>query len=347
MKSDRYVRVALTLIIFFLAGVVIKSAKSILIPFSLAVFVSYLVAAPFDFLVKRKVPRLLASLAVLFLAFFVLYLVAVLFYGSGQSFVEEFPRYAQKFEALWTEFDDWLTARNIGGLNALLAKIDIGKITSSAVQIIGPFFSVLSNLFMIILFLAFLLASRGKLAAKLKLILPGEDAAQAASVLKAMHREIASYVKIKTMMSAINGIMVWLVLLAFGADFAAPQGILAFFLNFIPSVGSGLAAVLRFVLAFAQFGNLLTPLLIVIITVGLDSVFSEAVEPRLLGRGLDLSPLFVLFAVFFWTWMWGVPGTILAVPIAVMAKVVCDHVPGLKPIGVLMGGCGKENNRPR
>lgn len=342
MKNDRFVRVALTLIVFFLAGVVLKAAKSILIPFSLAVFVSYLLAAPFDALVRRKVPRILAYLAVLFLAIFVLYMTAIMFYGSGLSFVEEFPRYGQRFEELWKEFDTWLTARNIGGLNALLAKIDIGKITSSALQLLGPFFSILSNVFMVILFLAFLLASRGKLACKFKAILPGHQAVEAGNILAAMHREIADYVKIKTLMSALNGIMVWLVLLAFGADFAAPQGILAFFLNFIPSVGSGVAALIRFALAFAQFGNFWTPLLIIVITVGLDNILGNVLEPRFLGRGLDLSPLLVLFAVFFWTWMWGIPGTILAVPIAVMAKIVCDHVPGLKPLGILMGGGGKD-----
>jgi AI-2 transport protein TqsA len=345
MKNDRFVRAALTFIVFFLAGVVLKTAKSILIPFSLAVFVSFLVAAPFDALIKRKVPRILAYLAVLFLAFFVLYLAASLFYDSGQSFVAEFPRYAQKFEALWKELDAWLAARNVGGLNALLAKIDVGKITSSAVQVLGPFFSVLSNVFMVLIFLAFLLASRGKLAAKLRIILPGDEAAEAGSVLKAMHREIAGYVKIKTLMSALNGLLVWVVLLAFGADFAAPQGILAFFLNYIPTVGSGMAALVRFALAFAQFGNIWTPLLILVVTAGLDSLMGNILEPRLMGRGLDLSPLLVLFAVFFWTWMWGIPGTILAVPIAVMGKIACDHVPGLRPIGVLMGGGGKDLNR--
>jgi len=345
MKDDRFVRIALTLICFFLAGVVLKTAKSILIPFSLAVFVSYLVAAPFDFLVRLKVPRILAYLSVLCVAFFGLYAVAALFYSSGQAFVTEFPRYAQKFETIWKEFDVWLSEQNIGGLNALIAKIDIGKITSSAVQVLSPVFSILANVFMVLIILAFLLASRGKLATKLRLILPVGEAAEAGSVLKAMHREIAGYVKIKTMMSVINGLEIWLVLVAFGADFAAPQGILAFFLNYIPSVGSGMAALIRFALAFAQFGNLWKPLLIVVITVGLDSVSGNVIEPRLMGRGLDLSPLLILFALFFWTWMWGIPGTILAVPIAVMGKVVCDHVPGLRPIGVLMGGGGRDLNR--
>jgi len=344
MKNDRYVRAALTFIVFFLAGVVLKTAKSVLIPFSLAVFVSYLVAAPFDALIKRKVPRILAYLSVLFLAFFVLYVAAALFYSSGQSFVTEFPNYSQRFETIWKEIDTWLATRNIGGLNALLAKIDVGKITSSAVQVLGPFFSILSNVFMVLLFLAFLLASRGKLGAKLRLILPGDESAGACSVLKSMHREMAGYVKIKTLMSVLNGLMVWVVLLAFGADFAAPQGILAFFLNFVPTIGSGMAALIRFALAFAQFGNFWTPLLIIVITVGLDNLLGNILEPRLMGRGLDLSPLLLLFAVFFWTWMWGIPGTILAVPIAVMGKITCDHVPGLKSLGILMGGGGKDLN---
>jgi len=342
MKEDRFVRAALTFIVFFLAGVVLKTAKSVLIPFSLAVFISYLVAAPFDALVKRKVPRILAYFAVLFLACFVLYVAAALFYSSGQSFVTEFPSYSQKFETLWKEIDTWLATRNIGGLNALLAKIDVGKITSSAVRVLGPFFSILTNVFMVLIFLAVLLASRGKLAAKLRLILPGGKSAETCTVLRSMHQEMAGYVKIKTLMSVLNGLMVWVVLLAFGADFAAPQGILAFFLNYIPTIGSGMAAVVRFVLAFAQFGNIWTALLIFAVTAGLDSIMGNILEPRLMGRGLNLSPLLVLFSVFFWTWMWGIPGTILAVPIAVMGKIACDHVPGLHPLGVLMGGGGKD-----
>ena len=131
--------------------------------------------------------------------------------------------------------------------------------------------------------------------------------------------------------------MVWIVLKAFGVDFAALFGLLAFFLNFIPNIGSFLAMALRVGFTFFQFGDFWTPFWVFAITEGLDAVLGNYIEPRVMGKGLGLSPLLVFFSLLFWGWLWGIPGMILSVPLTAVVRIVCQNVPSLRPVAVLMG----------
>jgi hypothetical protein len=114
-------------------------------------------------------------------------------------------------------------------------------------------------------------------------------------------------------------------------------GFLAFVLNFIPDIGSLIATALRVGFAFFQFGTFWTPFWILVITVGLDSIFGYFIEPKIMGKGLGLSPLLVFFSLLFWGWLWGIPGMILSVPLTAVIKIVCQNVPALRPVAVLMG----------
>jgi predicted PurR-regulated permease PerM len=120
-------------------------------------------------------------------------------------------------------------------------------------------------------------------------------------------------------------------------DFAPLFGFLAFLLNYIPNVGSLIATVLRVGFAFFQFGTFWVPFWILVITVGLDTLMGNLVEPRIIGKGLGLSPLVVFFSLVFWGWLWGIPGMIMAVPLVAVIKIVCQNVPSLRPGAVLMG----------
>jgi AI-2 transport protein TqsA len=157
------------------------------------------------------------------------------------------------------------------------------------------------------------------------------------SMLEAINGQVRKYLVIKTAMSLVNGLMVWIVLALFGVDFAALFGLLAFLLNFIPSIGSLLATALRVGFAFFQFGTFWTPLWILVVTVSLDTVMGSFLEPKIMGKGLGLSPLLVFFSLLFWGWLWGIPGMILSVPLTAVVKIVCQNIPALRPVAVLMG----------
>lgn len=336
MNDDKFFKGALAIVLLFVAGVVLKLARPVLIPFILAVFLSYIIDPILTFLTRCRCPRPWAVPIVLVMMAVFLYLVGVLVYSSGKAFVAELPKYQDRLGDLAR-----ILGKGIGPFKidvpAALGSLDINQAGGVILRAIGPFFTVLGKLLLVFLFLVFIVAGRGRLEAKIPKAIGDGHAGRVHGILDRINVQVRKYLVIKTAMSLVNGLTVWIVLKAFGVDFAALFGLLAFLLNFIPSIGSLIAAVLRVGFAFFQFGTFWTPFLILIITSGSDAIMGNLVEPRIMGKGLGLSPLLIFFSLLFWGWLWGIPGMILSVPLTAVIRIVCQNVPGLKPIAVLMG----------
>ncbi len=152
---------------------------------------------------------------------------------------------------------------------------------------------------------------------------------------------LQQYVGIKTFVSALTGLLCYVVMKLVGLDFAETWGVLAFALNFIPSIGSMLAVALPAIVSLVQFETL-TPFLIIVAGCGMvQFVIGNIVEPAMTGKKLNLSPMMVILALTLWTALWGIPGAFLSVPITVCVMIVLSHVPGAKWAAVLMSGDGK------
>jgi predicted PurR-regulated permease PerM len=336
VSDDKFYKAALAIVLLFAACVVLKLARPVFIPFILAVFLSYIIDPALAFLTRRRCPRSWAVVVVLVMMGVFLYLVGVLVFSSGKAFVAELPKYQERLADLGRFFEKGLGPFKIDVPTAL-GSLDVNRIGNAFLGAIGPFFSVLGKLLLVFLFLVFIVAGRGRAEAKIPKAIGDGHAGRIHGVLERINIQIRKYLVIKTAISIANGLMVWIVLKAFGVDFAALFGLLAFFLNFIPNIGSAIAAVVRVSFAFFQFGTLWTPLWILVITVGLDSILGDFIEPRALGKGLGLSPLLVFFSLLFWGWLWGVPGMILSVPLTAVIRIVCQNIPALRPVAVLMG----------
>ena len=336
MDEDKFFRLATAVIVLVVAGVVLKLARPVLVPFVLAFFLSYLIDPALTFLTRCRCPRPEAVLIVLALMFVVLYLLGALVYTSGKSLVSELPRYEQRLEELVR-----LAQTGVGPFKVDLASavgnLDIDRLAAGLLGAIGPFFKFLGKLLLVFLFLVFIVSGRGRAAAKIPKALGDGQAGRVRSMLESINAQVRKYLLIKTATSLLNGLMVWAVLALFGVDFAAVFGLLAFLLNFIPNIGSMIATTLRVGFAFFQFGTFWTPFWILVITVGLDTLLGNFLEPKVMGKGLGLSPLLVFFSLLFWGWLWGVPGMILSVPLTAVIKIVCQNVPALRPVAVLMG----------
>jgi AI-2 transport protein TqsA len=335
--ENRFYRVAVGLIVFFIAMAVLSAARSILFPFILAVFISYVIDPVFAALIKLKVPKPLATALVLLGAFFVFYLLGVVVYASAKTLAAELPRFGQRLIDLAGALE-----KSFGGMPlklriaSYLDQVDLGNIGTLALSYMGPFFGLVSKLFLLFLFLTFIVAGRGRATAKLERALPPARSAQLMKALEKINLQVRRYLIIKTVLALISGLIAWLVLAIFRVDFALLFGFLAFLLYYIPNIGSTAATVLRVSFAFFQFGTLWVPLWILIITGALDLVLGYFVEPRAMGKGLGLSPLLVLFSLAFWGWLWGVPGMIMAVPLTAVIKIVCQNIPVLRHVAVLM-----------
>jgi len=326
----------LTLIVF-LAGVVLRMAKPVLFAFLLAVFLSFIVTPALDLLVRIKIPRAVAILLILILTFFVLYLLGVLIFESGKGFAQEIPKYGEKLRG---GLDDIMKKLHLSGWKSAsfdwLNSLDINKLGSFFLASLGPFLSFISNLFLVLLFLVFILAGKGHGEKKISEAFNPAQATRVRRIIQNINLQVQRYLAIKTISNLIMGTLTAVILMAFGLNFALLFGFLTFVLNYIPTIGSIIATVLPMLIAALQFPNLWPAIWIGILMTVMQNIQGNFVEPRLIGRGLGLSPLVVLFSLFFWGWLWGIAGMLLAVPIMAIIKIVCDNIPGLKFLAVLM-----------
>jgi len=337
MQENKVSIAFLGLIVVFIAGVLLRLAKPVLFPFFLAIFISFVLYPVLDFLTRLKIPKAVSILFILFITFFVLYLLGVLFYSSGKAFASEFPKYGQKISSILVSLEEKfrLTPLKWDPLE-WVGQLDISKIGSLVLASLGPFFSFISNLFLILIFLIFILAGRGKTKAKIQNSFEEKRAKKITEVIKNIDNQIQKYLAIKTVVSFFTGLFATVVLLIFGVDFAIVFGFLTFLLNYIPNIGSIVATALPVLIATFQFETFWPAFWILIILGSIQMLMGNFVEPKLMGQGLGLSPLVVLFSLFFWGWLWGIPGMILAVPIAAVIKIVCSNITSLEFVGELM-----------
>jgi AI-2 transport protein TqsA len=338
MKDDQFYKISIAIIVLFVLGLVLKLARPVLFPFFMAVLISYIVGPALDLLVKFRIPKTAAVILILVATFALIYFLGALLYASGKSFAAELPAYEKRLADISKGLETGIRGIPLKfNLSSFLETVDARKIAGVVLSALGPFMSFISKLFLIFLFLVFIIAGRGNALKKVRQAVSPDRAVRITGVLEAINAQVQRYLAIKTVMSLVNGLTVWLVLAAFHVDFAFIFGFLAFILNYVPSIGSAISAVIRVSFAFFQFGTIWVPLWILIITAGLDAILGNFVEPRIMGKGLGLNPLVVLFSLFFWGWLWGIPGMVLAVPLAAVLRIVCQNVPSLRPLAVMMG----------
>jgi predicted PurR-regulated permease PerM len=342
MKENKVVTASLLIIVIFISGVVLRLAKPVLFPFFLAVFLSFVLAPLEDYMTRLKIPRAIAIILILILTFLILYLLASLIYTTGKSFAAELPKYSQKVSTLLTSIQESL---GISGAEwqpiDWASQFDLNKVGRILLDSLGPFLSVISNLFLIVLFLIFILAGRGQIEPKINRAFSRERASVVCGVIHNIDNQIQRYLAIKTVVSFFTGIFALVVLKLFGLDFAIFFGLLTFLLNYIPNIGSFIATAFPVLIAIFHFETIWPAVWILVILVLIQQIMGTIIEPRLMGEGLDLSPLVILFFLFFWGWLWGIPGMILAVPIAAIVKIVASNIPELDFIAVFMSK-GKE-----
>jgi predicted PurR-regulated permease PerM len=194
---------------------------------------------------------------------------------------------------------------------------------------------LLTTTFMVVIVAIFILLEGSALPDKVRRV-PGVSN-EAWSHLSRIVADLRRYMFLKTVMSLLTGALVALWLLLLGVDFAILLGVLAFALNYIPVIGSIVAALPGILLAFIEFGlgtGAITAVGYVVINVGV----SNGIEPRYFGNGLGLSPLVVIVSVLFWGWVLGPMGMLLSVPLTMSLKIALESDEGTRWLAVLMGG---------
>jgi len=337
MRDDNFLKFGMAVVVVFLLGVFLKLARPVLIPFCLALFLSLALTPVLDALVRRKVPKSVALVVILCLTFVALYLMGVLFYASGKQFAAELPSYNEMMKSFLDGVDQTiqnprLKAEALGWINSLNAE-KVGGLILSA---LGPFLSFISQLLLVFVFMTFILAGRGRMDKKLTRAFSLGHASTMTQAMRRIDRQVQKYLAVKTLMCLATGLLTAVILALFRLPFAVVFGVLAFLLNYIPTLGSIIATALPVLLAAFYFGRLGPALAILALLMAINLVLGNVVEPRLMGKGLGLSPLLVFFSLFFGSWLWGIPGMILAVPILAILKIIFGNIPSLKILETMM-----------
>ncbi|HVK37075.1 MAG TPA: AI-2E family transporter [Candidatus Kapabacteria bacterium] len=343
IRELRGITILLAILVVFVIGVVLHELSSVLLPFVIALLLAFIFKPAVLYLQRRRVPMVVSLLLVVALVGGILFLISLMIYSSAGAFIENLPKYQERLAGLNDRLAS-LVAWGAAKVGADPASIDIASIvqwstvTSVATTTLGALVSMLSNGFLILLFLLFILGGAGELSRKVEHAFADRTAERIASIIRNIDVQVRQYLVTKTILSAVMGVFTAVVLAIFGVDFAVLWGLLAFLLNYIPNVGSLIATIFPALIAMLQFDSFATPLILLIILVVGHNVNGNVIEPKMMEFSLNLSSVLILVMLIFWGWLWGVWGMILAIPITSTIKIVCENVEPLRPIAVLMSG---------
>lgn len=313
----------------------IKAAEDLMVPFLLAAFIATIATTPMFWLEKHKVPGALAITLVMIMMVVTVVGVGALVAQSAGDFSEKLPFYQDRLTELVTATVAWFEPFGITlSGDILLSYFNPGTALAMAGTTLAGLGGVLSNGFLILLTVIFILAEASSFPRKLADVLSNPD--RTMPYFAKFAENVNRYIAIKTSVSIFTGVVITLYLMVLGVDFPLLWGILAFLLNFVPTIGSIIAAVPAVLLALIQLGPgvaLLTVGGYVVVNIGMGSV----VEPKFMGRGLGLSTLVVFLSLVFWGWMLGPVGMLLSVPLTMTAKIAMEANPSTTWLAHLLG----------
>ena len=320
---------------FVVVAAGMKAAAPIIVPFLLALFIALISTPPLLWLQEKGVPHALALLLVVIAVVGFCFALSALISRSLTDFTQALPAYQVSLQEM------------VGGLKAMLGKIGISPseeffrktvdtrvVVNLTSNVLLGISSVITNIFFIILMAVFILLEASSFPVKIQRIMKTPDASmeQVAKLVNNVKR----YVFLKTGVSLGTGVFISLWLALFGVDYYVLWGVLAFLLNYVPNIGSIIAAIPAVLLALVQGGfdlALWATLGYVVVNV----VVGNIIEPRLMGRGLGLSTLVVLLSLVFWGWILGPVGMLLSIPLTMMVKIALEGNEKTQWVSILLG----------
>lgn len=325
--------IMLGMLVIILTG--IRFAADIIVPFILALFIAVVLSPLVQRMVKLRVPRVLAiSLLVMIIVMAMVLLLAYL--GTSlNELARTLPQYRSSLVIPLKNLEPWLARSGIGvSVDEMVKYIDPNAAMTLITNLLTQLTNAMSSIFLLLLTVVFMLLEVPQLPTKFQQIMVRPVEGMAA-IQRAID-SVSHYLVLKTAISLVTGLVVWGMLAALDVRFAFIWGLLAFALNYIPNIGSVLAAIPPIIQVLA-FGGLYDALVVLAGYLIINLVFGNILEPRIMGRGLGLSTLVVFLSLIFWGWLLGPVGMLLSVPLTIIVKIALEQSVGGQSIAILLG----------
>ena len=334
INSQRPVKILLVLasLIIILAGV--KAASAIVVPFLLSVFIAMACSPIITWANQYKLPRALAVVLVILIIVVFGLVLAGLVGQSMNEFSQNMPQYRAQLVEEFAWFIEQLAKVNISiNKEALLSYLDPGAAMNMATNLLSSLGGVLTNFLLILLIVVFMLFEAESVPKKIHIALSDPDMKM--QQIDKFLLSVKNYLAIKTLVSLGTGLIIGLWLYVLGVDHFLLWSVLAFLLNYIPNIGSIIAAIPAVLLAFVQLGPATAGFTALGFVVS-NTVMGNVVEPRYMGRGLGLSTLVVFLSLIFWGWLLGTVGMLLSVPLTMIVKIALESNQDTRWIALLL-----------
>ena len=316
----------------------LQMAKVLLVPFLIAAFLAMITVRPMLWMQERRIPAFVAALIIVTVIMLILFVVGTVVGRSIAEFTAAIPGYQESLDTRIAAFLDFAVQR-LGfdeSLESIGDMIDPGWAMGLAATILNGLKDVLTNTFLIIFTTIFILLEASSVGTKVE----AAFGAGAASMERprAFLKNLGRYLGIKTLVSFATGFCAWLLTWSVGLDFPLLWGMLAFLLNYVPTIGSIIAAVPAVLLALVQ--PELGPGAATITIAGFAAInvaFGNIIEPRLMGYGVGISPLVVFVGLIFWGFVFGPVGMLLSVPLTMTLKLALESDERTRWVAIFLG----------
>ena len=327
-------------VISFAAVVIIviglQMAKDLLVPFLFAVFLALITVRPMLWMQKHRVPAMVAVLIIVSLILLILAVLGTIVGASIAEFTAALPAYQARLDVLIDGVVTFLSTRLDGdeAFQSLGNLIDPGWAMGLVATILNSLKDVLTNIFLIIFTMIFILLEAS--TAKTKFQAAFGSSPESLENVREFMRNLGRYLGIKTLVSMATGVLAGLLTWSIGLDFPLLWAMLAFLLNYVPTIGSIIAAVPAILLALIQIGPGAAGAT-ALGFIGINIVFGNFLEPRLMGYGVGISPLVVFVGLIIWGWIFGPVGMLLSVPLTMTLKMSLESDERTRWVAILLG----------
>jgi predicted PurR-regulated permease PerM len=325
--------IRITALIIIIAGAIY--AKEIIAPFLIALFISIISAQPIFWLEKKKVPRVLAVIIVLIGILAIFFGIGYLIGNELTSFTKNAPNYETRLKAIMDSFINFLNSNGFDVTRDQFPDLlDPTQIFHFTVKAVNELAKIVGSAFLVFLTVLFMLLELSSISDKVKVVFTGP--AESYDYIKKIIDSIRRYLAIKTILSIVTGVVLYIFLSLIGLKYAILWALIAGLMSYVPHIGSIIAAIPALLFALIQSGpgGAIWTLISFLVV---NNILNNFIEPKIMGRGLSLSTLVVFISLIFWGFVLGTVGMFLSVPLTTTIKIVLEQNEKTRWIAILLG----------